>query len=1059
MSIPLQINHTNPVSVELVRFELGMSTNESITLSVKEVKKMQKEAERSQNGHGQSPVLLQYPVKKSGLYKMLRVVDDTNFEVSRRTSEALVVSCPSAQVEAKRPNRCRGELSDLSLLVSGTPPLKVKYSRSRKEDDRSVTYENIQPEEFSSPLVRQDSSALVLASSNDLSWAAPHQVRVPLNETLDEGGRWTYSIEEVTDALNNVVSYLVVEDGEKPRSKSPHSEGSFLVHELPKVLLEALRVKEPLRVAHGKSEVLPIKFGSTGKGAIMDAEHKLEYLFTPLDALTATGEHGANAQLHKFSASKIGKQPTVREAGLYTLHSVATKFCAGEVEEPASVMLINPPQPDIVIEAHEIADKCAGRPVGLRLDFDMVGTPPFIVHYEIQTSSQTEFRTKQFGTSRGSIELKPENAGSYTYRVTELKDKVYESVPLESRHFVFEQKVRPSVSAHFLQTDPQKRVVRTCIDQPAIFEVFLQGEGPWTLDYELIYQGRRMKKQITGIEKDVFSLRTDSLDRGGDYKLALMAVKDKSGCIQPLHEEATIIVPTQKPKAHFGNIEGKKSIRTLAGKDIQLPVRLSGDGPWKLEYQDANGKTHVQNMVRANSIIEVSTPGVYRITGVSDVCPGVVDDGANTFEIIQIARPTWAIAESPLLEKRGDTHVRKDVCEGEEDAVDIIFEGRPPFSLKSEEHIELEQGRQAVKNRDISVPLHTTQVKLDTVKVGNHTYRFSALGDENYDADRKHPQSLTIRQQVNARPSATFVTPGKVYSFCQGEEGGTTEEVIPIKLHGHPPFIVDVEIRAIGKITRATPITFRNIDSTSYNIRIPHDHLQPGNSALIIRRIRDSRGCERLLDATPSTPRVQISVHDPPSIAPVESRTHYCVGDRVSFTLSGLAPFSVFYNFEGAALKATVQTPVFRRLADHPGNFTITGISDDASKCRGSASITNVIHGMPSVKVSNGHNSQDRTDIHAGGEADIVFEFGGVPPFEFTFIRSENVKKGDRRDHGTVLETRTLTSQEKKLRIKASEEGTYEVVAIRDKFCSYAKPGSEGLRAAGSRLLREKGEE
>ena len=535
-----------------------------------------------------------------------------------------------------------------------------------------------------------------------------------------------------------------------------------------------------------------------------------------------------------------------------------------------------------------------------------------------------------------------------------------------------------------------------------------------------------------------------------------MSVVDKLGCKETLQQEAKIFVRHQKPKVSFGNIEGKRTVRTLEGKRVQIPVRLTGEGSWTVQFKDAEGKFHLQKMDRANDFIDARYAGQYELISVRDVvCPGSVEESASIFTITQVSRPKLSVAESPLMEKHENTLVRKDVCENDEDALDIMFEGRPPFSLKYEEHITLEQGQKSLMNKDMNVPQSTAQIKMDTAKAGQYEYRLSQLGDENYDPDQKHPQHLTIKQRVNPRPSASFATPGKVYSFCHHE--GSSEEVIPIKLQGHPPFTVDVELRGIGKASRPIPITFSNILVETYDLRIPHSHLQSGNSALFIRRIRDSRGCERVLDTTPSTPRVQISVHAAPTISDVEpQKRDYCVGERISFALSGQNPFAVYYNFEGRELKADkIREAVFRRIAERPGNFTITGISDAASTCRGSANVTKIIHAMPSVKVSKGRES--RVDIHAGGEAEITFEFGGVPPFEFTYQRSENAKKGDRRDHGAILETKTLTSLTDKLSIRASEEGTYEVVAISDRYCSFARSGHEGQVKRGN-LLKEHGE-
>jgi nucleoporin POM152 len=183
---------------------------------------------------------------------------------------------------------------------------------------------------------------------------------------------------------------------------------------------------------------------------------------------------------------------------------------------------------------------------------------------------------------------------------------------------------------------------------------------------------------------------------------------------------------------------------------------------------------------------------------------------------------------------------------------------------------------------------------------------------------------------------------------------------------------------------------------------------------------------------------VQISVHDAPAITPLETSEDYCVGDRINFGLSGVAPFNILYTFDGVARKAAVASGnTFRRLAEKPGVFVVTGLQDSASNCRAATQITKRVHGMPSVRVSKGKDAY--IDIHEGSEAEILFEFGGVPPFEFTYTRSSNTEKGGKK--GVVLDMKTASSEGYSMKIAASEGGTYEVVAIKDAHCAYTKPG------------------
>jgi len=74
-------------------------------------------------------------------------------------------------------------------------------------------------------------------------------------------------------------------------------------------------------------------------------------------------------------------------------------------------------------------------------------------------------------------------------------------------------------------------------------------------------------------------------------------------------------------------------------------------------------------------------------------------------------------------------------------------------------------------------------------------------------------------------------------------------------------------------------------------------------------------------------------------------------------------------------------------------------------------------------------------DIHEGSEAEILFEFSGTPPFEFTYTRSSNAGKGKK---SVILETKHDASLEYTKTVRTSEEGTYEVVSIKDHYCAFS---------------------
>lgn len=1070
--LPLQVNQTSPTSIELIRYDLKTSQNETIKLGTSQIRKMFKTHARHHSG----AVLLEHSITKPGLYRLGRVIDQTNLDVGHPVSEALVVQCPKARIKPSGANRCRGDLSNVAIEVEGSPPLKIKYRKTVDGEDRDITYQSIQPDDFLAPVSRQPGSGSLLTTSRtNLSFAAPKQVVVPLNETLLRGGFWSYAVDQVSDAYGNVVSYTDSKtEYEQSRPRAAGLDDSFTVHERPVATLDRQYAKAPIQVAVGKSVQFPLQVQSNVRSDSNAAIH-LTYKFTPSAELSEDGEHIPNAQIKSLKTQLGQEQTSVSSPGLYTLNSVRTDYCDGDVEEPSSFVVVNPPEPSLSYTYQKLVDKCADRQIGLRVDFNLTGTPPYSVWYSSQLrGGHPKTEVAEFEGPRGQLEFTPDFAGHWIYKILSLDDAIYKGVDLSRRNLVLEQDVRPSAFAMFTDRAPTRT---SCIDEPVNMEVRFHGEGPWTLEYELVHGKQRTKHAIKDVDRDLYTITTKRLSKGGEYSLALVGVRDGQGCWESLQQDAKISVRHQRPRVSFGQIDGKRSVRTLESKYIGLPLRLAGETPWTVHYRHVvndtagnplHGPVTSRTLQNANDDLQVDAPGTYELISVNDaLCPGAVDDSASLFEVQRIDRPRIHIPDSQYDASDGDVFVRSPVCEGGEDAIDISFVGRPPYGIKYQEQIKPDRGSRTVRPTvDMNVPVNSAQIKLDTAQAGVYEYTFKELSDYNYDHDPRRHVPLVIQQHVHGRPEVSFTNPGKVHSFCQDsfQDASQASESIPIKLQGSPPFTVEVEIRhqASSKALKPKSISIPNIPSNTHSLQIPHAALQSGASNVIIRRVRDSRGCERFYDAPSSlpshqktaqasgnvAPRVQVAVHTAPSLSAAEPhRRDYCVGERLGFSLSGVPPFNVFYTFAGSAKKASVPGSTFRRIAEAPGNFTITGVSDGASGCQAEVKgISRTIHDLPRVKVSKGKTA--RYDIHPGGSVDVTFEFQGEAPFDFTYTRSEMIKQkgavGGYRQ-GAIVDTRTLRSHERSKTIAESEEGMYEVVAIRDKFCSFAKAGYEGI--------------
>ena len=1059
VSLPIQINQTNPTLIEIIRIDLDTSEEETMKITSSQLKKLHKAANKADPQLGPNdPRTLFYEVKKKGRYTLGKVIDESKLEVQARHSEAFVVPCPEAKILAAATNKCKGQLSNLAIQVDGTPPLKIKYQKVINGVEREASFQSVQPDDFTSPLIRQNADTNVPVRYSDISWARSQRMLVPLNETLSHGGHWLYSLEEVQDALGNVVKYASEDEqtGWK-RSSVAHLTHGINVHERPTL---QYRSRDPLKIPKGYATHMPLQYGSTStnRQPLASTPHILQYKFSPEDEILANGDHSNSAREVPVEVSSHKQGITLKEPGLYSIQSVKTTYCTGEILEPASFLLQNPPEPDLTINSEEVFDKCAQNPVGLAVDLDFTGSPPFTVKYTSQRKGAREIAEieETVPSLRGQVTLKPPTAGHYIYTFHEVSDEIYAGYSLRHKNLVLEQNVKPAASASFINSQQSRRV---CIDQSAAFDIRFKGESPWDLEYELVQGGRRIKHNVNSIESDKYKIETDPLTNGGQYTLTLASVTDNRRCKEFLEQHAQIDVRHQKPKVGFGFIESNREVKILQGKDVRLPVRLVGEAPWTVSWIEVNQPDQVttQTVYQPNDFISVRNPGTYELVAVNDQCPGVVDEEAKRFNVQWIPRPQIKVAENSVQEHLGDDrYVKTEVCEGDEDSLDLLFTGSPPFDVKYEEHQHPEHRSKSLSNKELNGALGTASIRMDTSVAGNYEYRFCHPSDANYDRKSRRADALVVSQRVNSRPTAAFAAPGKTYSYCSSDSHTSGEELIPVKFTGVPPFYLEIEIKHHG-IGKASILPFPNIPSHSWELRIPHSKLKSGHSALTIRKVRDARACQRRFDTTPhprdsaSASRVQIAVFDAPSIAPLESKTEFCVGDHISFTLSGQQPFSVFYDFDGAARKASVPTNTFRRLAERAGLFTITSVQDSASSCKAPVLIERRIHPLPSVRVSKG--KETRTDIHEGGTAEILFEFGGTPPFEFTFIRSENVKKGSTK-RPQILESITLTSEGYELRHPASEEGTYEVIAIRDAHCSYSRPGADVGTGKGQKLLK-----
>lgn len=963
VDLPIRINQTTPILIELLRTDPETLSSEVLTIHARQAKSLKRNAEKAAKLNPGDPRVLLYPIKKTGIYQLERVVDESRLEVQRRRMDVLVPECPKAIVSTEQHAKCLGDLSEVSLDVAGIPPFSIRYSKQVNYRDSSASSQTIHPPELS-PTLRTHGFSNALQSTGDnvdLFRARSQTLKVPINEQLSESGEWSYSIEEVHDGLGNKVSY-------DERRKNINTEQRFSVHNRPVISLADCDSETMLKVAKEDSIELPVDLNFPQP---MDTFLPvfLNYSFTP----DTSGE--VPLQKKSFRMQKAYQRPRIKQPGRYTLDSVASEHCSGVISEPSSCLLINPPEPDLKIKAENISDQCAGRPIGLSVDLDMIGTPPFRLLYTTSKNGVTQPRWITVDGLRGKIELRPKEAGFYSYQFTDIKDAVYESISLKAKKLILQQDVRPPANVVFQSLDKRK----ACLDDQISLNIGLLGDSPWTVEYDVVHNGNR-KGAVVQSDENHLTIKTPKLSQGGEHSVVFRSVQDKSRCRTSLNEHIKIDVRPEQPRVAFGLNGREGAVAVLEGERVGLPVRLQGVPPWNVEYtreEDTDGRVRQQTMHNPNAVLNVDQAGSFRLLRVHDTCTGMVDPVANTFKVTWISRPTMNLVGNGLMAE-GKQQYRKDaICLGDEDTVSLELRGHPPYNVHYQQHQKPIRGPKTVANKEVKVATGKTSIPLESTQSGENIYKFVKLTDSRYHDNRKH-KTLTLRQNVYPLPSARFDKPGQTFAYCKDGKAGN--DLVPLSLEGHPPFSVEIAVTHQGS-ARPQIFKVKDIDSRNWKWSMPRQVLDFGTHSVSIRKVTDGRGCERILDNDPSSIRVHVS--DVPTIIPLEAQQDYCVGEHISYSLSGQPPFEVFYHFQGRERKATEHSTTFRRITEQSGRFTIFALQDNASgKCRVEKELSKVIHPMPTVKISKGKTSI--VDIRQGGEAELFFEFTGTPPFEFT---------------------------------------------------------------------------
>lgn len=865
--------------------------------------------------------LFQLPIRHVGRVKLERVLDRNRMDARLSASEALVVNCPTASFLDTAPSTgksgppmrhlCPGDSGELQVAVTGLAPLELDYHRmvppmpatsgrskgSAKKESLKISH--ISSPRFSSPLLLQNGPSnlspaerLALARQqqhdDDYRWAVAQKVDIPVTLDLSQPGLYHYLLDTVRDGCGNVLDISNAAADSKT-SRSIIQSHEVAVHQRARATFVGCSADKPLpllRGASGRNLSVRAADGDDEGGPWSVSVH-----FDP-DA-SASRHYGTAAGkpwTREMSMPGTGTAKVRVEApGIYTIESIKGKFCDGEVGAPWTCEVVDVPPPTADVKFSSIDDQCAG-PVGVKALSVLTGTPPFRLHYQVTREGGRPVRRSREirENTRDELEFRPDQDGVFEYRFLRLDDANYKDIKLDGP--VLKQVVHPLASARFVAGaghDGAKVVVHSCSGNSASADVEFTGSGPWSLTYSVSGSGVSSTHQVDKITTPRhtldFKLPAHIAEHGGQLTVSLVSIKDGKGCERPLAtSDMTIDVRRVTPTAGFIPAKGEREIAILEGGEAILPLRLSGDGPWRISYAHEDDRRPTETALNsANAQLSVNKKGRYTIVGIHDAhCPGEVLPAQAEYRVTWRPRPTLRIAEDAGMLAKNGQYVRPPVCVGTPDAFDFFMDGHFPLRV-SYEHTTQVNGDRRRQREVFSAAQRLTPLQLSTLTAGVHTYELLEVADAVYPMTKLSGSSRMLEQTVHPLPSAMFVAPSKRPSFCLHDPLTPRKDMDhpTLLLTGAAPFTVHFALRdEDSRMVRTRTAEVRNRE---FAVDFPDFTFDAvGSWSITATRVIDANGCE-FVPAAP--PVVKVDVAETASIAPVGTRDDYCVGELVEF--------------------------------------------------------------------------------------------------------------------------------------------------------------------------------
>lgn len=785
---------------------------------------------------------------------------------------------------------------------------------------------------------------------NFFVWSNEYEIELNMSNIVKEVGDYSFKLEEVEDGFGNIVNFSRIYANEynyKHESRYASLEDylksealfqTFKAYESPRLKLMDSVPNKPLIENESRELRLIINGLDRNSAQNYNELKKYEPIFGNItyvsnndNVLDANGD-SVNSQRnvkliknYEFNSANDFKF-IAQNSGAYNLESVDLKYCPGLIDDSnRRIDIFKAFKPYLsVLSSSSINDTCLGQ-IGLSFDLLLTGIPPFEVkvhNYQFTENGHKKLidtkRLKIPSSNRFQYNYEPKHEGKYEIEFNSIHDSIYKNfldlTPIDKYRFKTSMRGKPDAS--FLEIFNQQQhsghhihhhnrapvEKKLCLStESEILPVKLSGEAPFEVSYDIVEKvtSRIRSYKSKPIEGNLYNLRLPVFTKGGNYKVSLTSVKDKSGCVALLEsQDININIKKELPSAELEPTLESKVIKTKEGKGYQisvkegefvdLPVKLVGEKNIQLTYQVLNDQNEVisnnlqktfnnhQNKPVFRSSIRVSNSGVYYLTGVKDgLCLGNVNDKVF-YNVTYHPKPDLVINESinskvtkSNLSK--SLFVKEDICLNEDhNIIDLVLKGKGPFVI--DYVIELPNGVRKPKSIKVSSNFISINILSDLHKnekmKGTYKFVFKSISDSIYSkSDLKaltnfHFEEKVVTQKVLQIPNARFNYKhnNKVLQTCShnlitshnnlNEKNSKFEygenkflDSLVMSLEGYAPFTVHLEVYN-ENFNKFHTIILEELQGSKVHLNKEIvQYLSLGNHFITIKKVIDGKGC------------------------------------------------------------------------------------------------------------------------------------------------------------------------------------------------------------------------